>query len=71
MILEEWQMDNILQRQKAEIINLIDAGKIDEALTVLRILEPLWDGVTPNYSYKRTELLKRANDWCEANLPET
>lgn len=53
------ELDNILVRQKDEIIRMIDRGDIDNALGALRVLWPLWNRL--DYAYKYIELQNRAH----------
>jgi len=58
-MLPESEISNFLVSQKNMIIELIDAGRIEEARDWIAFLKPLW--LAHGYGYKRDELLRRAN----------
>jgi hypothetical protein len=50
-------LDNCLVHQKDHIIDLIDSGKHNEAMAILKFVKELWE--TASYGYKYNELKER------------
>jgi len=55
--MQDHVLDNCLIHQKDAIIDLIDSGKHDEAITLLKFVKELWEAAS--YDYKYRELKER------------
>ena len=55
----EVNIDNLLVGQKNEIIQMIDSGRIDQAMASLTTVRAMW--LNLGYGYKLTELKSRIN----------
>lgn len=63
------EVTNAVVAQKDKIINFINEGKLQQAITILDFVAPLWNYL--NYGYKVKELAVAIRDKVNKNLSET